>query len=199
LFFSVRWIIIVPLDKGWRNQMSESGTSSKDMLVAVFPSRAILTRALDHLKTLDYLDIEHAAIVAKAHSGEIVILDDDISADEGGIAGGTLAAAMTAFGLVQLGALALPGVGPIIALGAGALVGGLVGRATGRFAANLLDFGFRNEQIDALAAQLQSGRPALILEVKDYHKILPRLSEDLKQYRAELLTRRHDTGKLLPP
>src|SRR5262249_31176469 len=121
------------------------------------------------------------------------------SADEGGIAGGTLAAAMTAFGLAQLGALALPGVGPIIALGAGALVGGLVGRVTGRFAANLLDFGFRNEQIDMLAEQLQSGRPALVLEVKDYHKVMPRLSDDLKTYRAELLTRRHDTGKLVPP
>jgi len=178
--------------------MPQSSTTSKDVIVAIFPSRAVLTRALDYLKTLDYLNIEHAAIIAKATSGEIVVLDDDISADEGGIAGGTLAAAMTAFSLVQLGALALPGVGPIIALGAGALVGGLVGRATGRFAANLLDFGFRDEQIDALAAQLQSGRPALVLEVKDQIKVLPRLRDDLKEYRVELLTRRHDTGKLSP-
>ncbi len=114
------------------------------IIVMVFPSRNILSRALDHLLELDKLNIERAAIVARARSGEIIILDDDVSPDEGGIAGGTLGAAMTALGLVQLGALALPGVGPIIALGAGALVGGLVGRITGRFAANLIDFGFKN-------------------------------------------------------
>jgi uncharacterized membrane protein len=158
-----------------------------EFIVAIFPSRKILTRALDHLMQLENFDIQRAAIVAKAASGETVILDDDISADEGGIAGGTLGAAMTALGLVQLGALALPGVGPIIALGAGALVGGLLGRATGRFAANMMDFGFRNDQVEELAQQLQAGHPALVVELADPTTMLPRLREELAPFRAELV------------
>jgi len=157
------------------------------VVVAVFPSRDILTRALDHLNEMPEFEFGGAAIVAKARSGEIIILDDDISPDEGGIAGGTLGAAMTTLGLVQLGALTLPGVGPIIALGAGVLVGGIVGRWTGRFAANLLDFGFRNEQVERLAEQLEAGHPALVLEVKDEKESLKLLRKELKSFQAELI------------
>lgn len=160
---------------------------STDMIVAVFPSRAVLTRALDRIVKLDYVDIQRAAIVAKAASGETIILNDDIGPDQGGIAGGTLGAAMTVLGLAQLGALALPGVGPIVALGAGALVGALVGRLTGRFAANFMDFGFHSEQIQHLSERLQAGRPALILEVKNSYDILPRLRQDLAAYKVELI------------
>jgi hypothetical protein len=92
-----------------------------EFIVAVFPSRGILTRALDHLTQMDALPIVHAAIVAKARDGEIVVLGDELTADEGGVAGGTLGAAVTAFGVAQLGALALPGIGAIIALGTGRL------------------------------------------------------------------------------
>lgn len=171
-----------------------------EMIVAIFPSRKILTKALDHIMELGDIDIQHAAIVAKAATGEAIILDDDISADEGGIAGGTLGAAMAALGLAQLGALALPGVGPIIALGAGALVGGLVGRATGRFAANLLDLGFKNSQIEELAEQLQAGHPALVMEIPNAKAALPRLRDELKAFRAELVEpiEKAKTGPLTP-
>ena len=54
-----------------------------DPIVAVFPSRVILTKALDRIMELEYLDVRHAAIIAKARDGEIVILDDDISPNEG--------------------------------------------------------------------------------------------------------------------
>jgi hypothetical protein len=93
---------------------------------------------------------------------------------------------MTAWSLAQLGALALPGVGPIIVLGAGALVGGMVGRATGRFAANRIDFSSRNEQLEALAPELEAGHPALVLELSE-GSVLERLREDLKPFQAELV------------
>jgi uncharacterized membrane protein len=160
---------------------------SSEIIVAVFPSRAVLTRALDRVIKLGYIDIQRAAIVAKAASGETLVLDDDVSPDQGGRAGGTLGAAMTLLGLAQLGALALPGVGPIVALGAGALIGGLVGRAAGRFAAHFVDFGFEPEQIEVLADHLQEGHPALILDVKDSAVVLPRLRQDLAPYSAELV------------
>lgn len=161
-------------------------------IVAVFPSRVILTKALDRVMELDYLHIRSAAIVAKAHSGEVVILDDDISANEGGIAGGTLGAAVAALGLVQMGALLLPGVGPIIALGTGLLAGGLVGSVTGRFVANLMDFDYKNYQVRTLAAELQSGHPALVLELENALDVLPMLRKDLQPYRAELVEELHE-------
>lgn len=163
----------------------------QEYVVAIFPSRVILTKALDHITHLTDFDFIHAAIVARAKDGEIIVLGDDLSADEGGIAGGTLGAAMAALGLVQLGALTLPGVGPIIALGAGALVGGMIGGVTGRFAATLVESGFRIEQIDGLTEHIQSGHPALVLEVRDSRAALERLRHELKDYRAELIERLH--------
>ncbi len=158
-----------------------------EIVLLVFPSRKMLTKALDRMATLDYIDVRRGAIVAKAASGETVVLDDDISPNQGGIAGGTLGAAMGALGVAQLGALALPGVGAIIALGTAALVGGLVGRFTGRFAANHVDFGFRTEQIEHLAAKLKADHPALVLDIKNADQILPRLTEDLRPYKFEVI------------
>jgi uncharacterized membrane protein len=157
------------------------------LIVAIFPSRRMLTKALDHLVEIKDFEIQHAAIVAKARNGEVVVLGDELGPDEGGITGGTLGAAMAALGMVQFGALALPGIGAVIAVGAGALVGGLLGRMTGRFAANLLESGFRKEEIERLAVRLQSGHPALVLEVKDLVDILPRIRQELIAYRAELV------------
>jgi uncharacterized membrane protein len=163
-----------------------------EMIVAVFPSRVILTKALDRIMEMDKLEIEHAAIVARARDGEIIILDDDISANEGAIAGSTLGAAMTAFGLVQLGALALPGIGPLIALGTGLLAGGLVGGLTGRLAAQVMDFDYKNYHIQSLAGQIKAGHPALVLEVKDADAVMPLLRAELEPYRVEVLERLHD-------
>ncbi len=158
-----------------------------ELIVAIFPSRRMLTKALDHLVEMGDLDIRHTAIVAKARNGEVVVLNDELGPDEGGITGGTLGAAIAVLGMVQFGALALPGIGAIIAVGAGALVGGLLGRMTGRFAANLLDNGYRKEEVEILAKRLQSGHPALVLEVKDAEKALPRIREELGSYRAEVV------------
>jgi uncharacterized membrane protein len=160
---------------------------SGEMIVMIFPSRNALTRALDHIATLDYIDPKRLTVIAKATSGETVILNDDITPDQGSIAGGTLGAAMGLLGLAQLGALALPGVGAVVALGAGVLVGALVGRATGRFAAHLMEFGIHQEQIDVLAARLQQGHPALVIQVRHSAEILQRLRADLCQHTFELL------------
>jgi uncharacterized membrane protein len=158
-----------------------------ELIVAVFPSRRMLTKALDHLVEVTDLQIQHAAIVAKARNGEVVVLNDELGPDEGGITGGTLGAGIAALGMVQFGALAIPGIGAIIAVGAGALVGGLLGRMTGRFAANLLESGYRKEEVETLSARLQTGHPALVLEVKNTDQALPRIREELTSYRAELV------------
>lgn len=158
-----------------------------ELIVAVFPSRRMLTKALDHIVEISELEIKHAAIVAKARNGEVVVLGDELGPDEAGITGGTLGAGIAALGMVQFGALALPGIGAIIAVGAGALVGGVLGRMTGRFAANLLESGYRSEEVEVLSAKLQSGHPALLLEVVNPVAALPRIRTELSAYRAELV------------
>lgn len=173
-----------------------------DVLIAVFPSRDLLTQALDHLTEVqtrsNTVIVDGAVIVARAADGEIVVIDDEIGPDEAGIAGGTLGAAMTALGIVQLGALALPGIGPLIAIGAGVLAGGLVGAAAGRFAGHLLDLGFRNEQVEGLADQLEAGHPALVLQVRVQPGVdaLAWLRRELTPFRAELVERMRTDGKL---
>lgn len=157
------------------------------IVVVVFPSRTNLLRALAALQEQNAVLLHRAAIIAKAASGEIIILDDDLSPDEGGIAGGALGAAMTALGIVQLGALALPSVGPIIAIGAGVLVGGLVGNVTGRFAANLMDQGYANAQIEQLALKLEAGHPALVIEVDEPPATLKQLQQAFAPFQAELI------------
>ncbi len=157
------------------------------IIVVVFPSRANLLRALDAVQEQKFISLHRAAIVTKADNGEITILDDDLSPDEGGIAGGALGATLTALGIVQLGALALPGVGAIIAIGAGALVGGLLGKVTGRFAANLMDHGYSNDQIEQLALKLETGHTALVLDIDEPEATLPQLRLAFAPFQADLI------------
>ena len=170
--------------------------ADKKLIVAFFPSRSTLTKALDHLMTLPELEIERALALTRATTGELVMIDDEIGPDEGGMAGGTFGAALAALGLVQLGALALPGVGPIIALGAGALLGGLIGGATGRFASQLRGSDFDDQQIALLTERLQSGHAALVLEMADAATALHRLRNELAPYRAEVVERVPETANV---
>ncbi len=160
-----------------------------EMILIVFSSRGTLTRALDHLSASGAIEFQRAAIVARAQSGEVVTLDDKIGPDEGGITGGTLGAALAAFGVAQLGALALPGIGAVIALGSAALAGAFIGGLTGRAAANLLDSADTEALGARLADRLEAGHPALILSVKDGREALDALRVELEPFRPELVER----------
>jgi uncharacterized membrane protein len=156
-------------------------------IVLIFPSRGLLADAVDHIQTLNYLQVKNTAIIAKADDGEAIVFEDDISPVEGTITGGTLGSLMAALGVAQLGAFLLPGVGPIIAIGAGALLGALVGATAGGVLAGLIDFGFNNRQLESLAERLQAGSTALVVEFEGDSASLPRLQEDLKDYRVEMM------------
>lgn len=160
---------------------------TQQMIVAIFPTRAALVQALDRIKEIDDVTLLRAAIIAKAASGETIVIDDQLTPNEGGIAGSTLGAAITAFGLAQLGALALPGVGVFVALGVGAMAGALVGGLTGRFAATLLDAGFRKDQVSAIAHSLKTNRPVLIVQLQTHELELIRLRGQLQKLGAELV------------
>lgn len=154
-------------------------------LIAIFPSRDETSLALKHLSNRESFQIQRAVVVVKAATGEAEVLDDqELTPVEARRAGGTLGALMTALGVAQLGALSLPGIGPLIAIGAGALMGGMVGGATGQFAAQLIDFGFKHEQIDKLTERLEAEQVALIVQV-DVDS-LPQLRKELHALKAEI-------------
>jgi uncharacterized membrane protein len=158
-----------------------------NVLVLVFPSRGTLVEAIDRLKALPYINVKNTALITKADDGEAFVYEDDISVAEGSITGGTLGSLMGALGVAQLGAFLLPGVGPIIAIGAGAILGALIGGTTGGLTARLIDFGFDNDQLEALAEHLQAGRMAVVVEAEGAANVLPRLEEDLRRYEVEIM------------
>lgn len=160
-------------------------------LVAIFQSRQDLIEAVDQLVELELINVGRTAVIARAADGETVIVNNTISPNEAGVAGGTLGVLMGVLGVTQLGLAILPGVGPILSIGAGALVGGLLGRQTGRFAAHLLNLGFSEEQVEGLANRLQQGQAALVIEVsteQDYGKI----ETTLRNLQADFIARVED-------
>jgi uncharacterized membrane protein len=159
-----------------------------DVIMLIFPSRGHLIEATEKLQSLPGVKLKNTAMIVKADDGETVVLEDDIAPAEGSVAGGTLGGLMTAVGVAQLGAFLLPGVGPILAIGAGALIGALVGGATGGATAGLLDFGFKNSQLEALGNQLQAGRTALVVEVEGGPNVVQQVTQELAPYNAELVT-----------
>lgn len=160
-----------------------------DLILIRFPTRHALTEALNHLQTLEALHLEGAAVIARAQDGEVTVLEGHVGPDEGGIAGGTLGAALAVLGVASFGALALPGVGPVIALGAGALAGALAGGFTGRVAGEIIERSFRSDTLTELAAGLEAGHPALVLTVADPKATLPLIKAEMAAYRAEVVER----------
>ena len=159
-----------------------------EVVMLVFPSRGTMLDAIDVLEGLSYAKVKHQAVIAKAEDGETTIYEDDINPNEGGIVGGTLGALMGSLGIAGLGAFLLPGVGPIIAIGAGAVLGGLVGGATGSISARLMDMGVNNAQLEKLAAHLSAGKIALVAELDgDDSAMMSQLETDLKPFQAEIV------------
>lgn len=159
----------------------------KDIVMFVFPTRGRLIDATDAIRANDHVKIHHSAIIAKAESGEAIVLEDDINADEGAIAGGTLGSLMGALGIANLGAFLLPGIGPIVAIGAAALIGGLVGGATGGVTAGVIDLGIDNKILEGLTQNLSSNDVAMVLEVEGDAAGLALLEQSLQQYDAHLV------------
>jgi uncharacterized membrane protein len=160
---------------------------TKHTLMLVLPTRGALIDLHDRLNELDYVRIKHAAVIARAETGEVQILDDDVTPDEGAIVGGTLGAMLGSLGVAGLGALLLPGVGALLAIGASALIGGLIGGATGGALAGLIDSGFNDDQVRQLATQLEAGKVASVYELEADSDAIARLHTDLTAFQPEIV------------
>lgn len=172
---------------------------SREIVVAIFPSRALLANALDHITEVRDVVVKRAAIVAKVANGETVVLDDTLGAMEGGIAGGILGGTLTALGFIQLGVLTLPNMLTIVALALAIMFGSALGVLVGRFAAQIFNVSFRKIQMEALISQIQVGKPALILEIKNDQAMLTRIRHELNLFHAEFISRTDNDNQHLNP
>jgi len=97
-------------------------------------------------------------------------VDQDTSAD-GAAAGAGIGAAIGGLGglLLGLGALAIPGIGPVIAAGpiAAALAGAGVGAVTGGMIGVLVDLGVPQESAEAYAESVRRGNVLVAAQVED--------------------------------
>jgi uncharacterized membrane protein len=156
------------------------------IVIAIFRSRETVLQAIDRLAEVELVDIHKVAVVSKAANGETTLVDNELRPIEAFRAGMGVGALMTALGVAQLGAFSLPGIGPIVAIGAGALFGGLIGGATGQFAAVLMGFGFDSTQVDRLAEHLNSDEVALLIQTDNVDK-LPQLRAELDNLDAQII------------
>lgn len=159
----------------------------RETIMIVFPTRGNLADATEKLKSIPGLHIHGTALIIRAEHGEVTIYEDDISPTEGAITGGTLGGLIGALGVAGLGALLLPGIGPIIAIGAGAVAGGLIGGATGGVTAKVVDHGINNHMLEELARQLADNETAVIMDIEGDMSALHEVETDLAEFQAKLV------------
>jgi uncharacterized membrane protein len=127
---------------GAQKTVGKQQTSQKQMgaksVIGVFSSRHEAERAIENLRQQGFTD-EEINIISKEHRNDREYYDDDIT--DGALTGGTLGGIG---GLILgAGALAIPGIGPVLAAGpiAAALSGAVAGGITG----GLIDWGIPAE------------------------------------------------------
>jgi uncharacterized membrane protein len=159
----------------------------REIIMMVFPTRGSMVDATDKLHSIPGLHIHQTALIVRAEHGEVTIFEDDISPTEGAISGGTLGGLIGALGVAGLGAFLLPGVGPIIAIGAGALAGGLIGGTTGGVTARLVDHGLNSHLLGELAHQLADNEIAAVMDVEGGEAQLAEAAADIAAFDGKLV------------
>lgn len=164
----------------------------EQIIVAVFPSRQILAKAIDNVVSGIAADVQKAAVVARSKTGKILVVHDDLGHEEGGLFGAIAGSVVSAIAAAALGAFTLPGLNLIPVLSVGLVLGAVIGWIVGGVFARFVRFGLPRRTVEVVAATLQEGKPALLLRVKDAKAILPRLKTELEPYRVELVEQLRD-------
>jgi hypothetical protein len=146
-------------------------------IIAVYDSlsdaRDAVEQLLDHGHSTDDISIvvydKNGEYSQMLEGGELTAgtTDDDVSAGEGAAFGALAGMA------IGLGALMIPGIGPIIAAGplatalAAGTVGAVAGAATGGLVAGLVDMGVPEEDAALYAESVRQGGAMVIVKVPD--------------------------------
>lgn len=154
---------------------------SQQIIVAVFPSRSVLTEALDALQNEATMHIEKAIVVIKQKSGKVRIIDDNIGTSEGRFVGGAMGALLMSIGSVVT--FPAPSIfAALVGLG-GVISGTLIGWGVGSWVPSLFRLRKMQSYVQAFADKLQEETPALMLTVKDAQALLPRIQAGLQSFR----------------
>ena len=147
--------------------------------VGVFARREDAERALNELRNSGF-SMNQVSVVAKdADRGDLAGADMNAQvgnkADEGATAGAVTGGALGGITglLVGLGALAIPGIGPVLLAGATAttipttLYGGVIGAAAGGLVGALVGLGIPEEQAQIYNSRLSQGDYLVIVDGTD--------------------------------
>lgn len=139
-------------------------------VIGVFKEVESAKKAVESLREKGFTENE-ISIVARNEQGKTVKRDMEAGGDLGGeenIADGTAwggALGGVAGLLAGVGALAIPGIGPIVA--AGPLAGALSGAVTGGVAGGLIDLGIPEERGRQYEQELKKGGILAVVETSD--------------------------------
>jgi len=132
-------------------------------VIGIFDDKGSAERALREIENLGFTE-EEVSLVAKEDEQEgqdNSYLDQDLTngAATGGALGGIAAIA------ASVGALAIPGIGPILA--AGPIAAGLTGAAAGGIAGSLVDMGIPQERGDYYEGEIKKGKILAAVDLMD--------------------------------
>lgn len=136
--------------------------------VLIFPTRRAAESAFQQLLDVG-VDVRHASLFTHAQTtGSKKDEAADHAIDVGGAAGAGLGATVGAVGgvLAGLGLVAIPGVGPLLAIGpvATAITGAISGGAFGGFAGSLAGLGVAETHATVAEHHLRAGRSLIVVD-----------------------------------
>ncbi|MBD2502413.1 general stress protein [Anabaena azotica] len=191
-----------------RDVTPSATTQRQRRAIGVFPHRRDAEAALTELRDAGF-SMNQVSLIAKDSSGGTgagANIGHGNKADEGAKAGAATGGALGGLGglLVGLGALAIPGVGPVIAGGAAAtaiattLAGGAIGAAAGGIAGGLVGLGIPEDRAKVYSDRFQRGEYLVIVdgtesEIQRAEAILKR--RGIQEYSVFDATDLHDTHR----
>lgn len=139
-------------------------------IVGVFGSEHEASQAIDELKRRGFRSDDISIIARNRDEANTLQVNSDTKAPEGlatGAATGGVLGGVTGL-LVGIGALAIPGIGPIIAAGpiAAALAGAAVGAGTGGLVGGLIGLGIPEEEAESYDRYVGEGRILVMVDAE---------------------------------
>jgi uncharacterized protein (TIGR02271 family) len=164
-------------------------TSDRSTVVGVFEDTAEARRAIEALKEAGFTG-EHISVLAPDRDDTRAVAEETGTragedAAKGAVAGGILGG--LGGWLVGIGALAIPGVGPLLAAGAfaTALGGAAIGAGVGAIAGALVGMGVPQEHAEYYEGEVKSGRTLVTVSADGRYDEAQRLLRDYGAYDVE--------------
>ncbi|HWO97181.1 MAG TPA: general stress protein [Bacillus sp. (in: firmicutes)] len=168
-------------------------------IVGVYDTEAEAIRAVEDLKEKGYRAEDISVIGKNRRDIEAIADETGTKAGEGAAAGAATGGAIGGLAglLAGVGALAIPGIGPILAAGpiAATLTGAAVGAGTGGLAGALIGMGIPEDEADRYDSYVKEGK-ILVLVDRDRNNVnfdRETLTDDLTSTRRSTLTHEGET------